>query len=216
VWYTRQLQPVARRVLKAGGGKSAERRRASKGKSACLEAVYDAAAIGNKILADLWVYVHTTGCEADGIAKALRGLFAKDVTISSGGTLIIEGTHSVIEQFVGAASIEGSITELCLNHFASWYAASASAPSDNTFVFYGNELTSPQNADGTAVGMLSMSTFYKSFCAFSAMPLTFIFAMSGREYTIVVNKTCEGIITAANIVAAFPVSLGKCREEYTP
>jgi hypothetical protein len=144
------------RTLKKMGKKS------SKGKSACFETVYGAAAIGNKMLADFWGETHHYSCEPVGIAKAMRVYFAEDVTIAVDGTTIIEGIDDTVAAFVGADGIVGSLTDLCLNHFVSWTAALVTSSFDNTFVFSSNELTSPQAAVGLPVGMLPMSTFFES------------------------------------------------------
>jgi hypothetical protein len=137
---TRGLKGVA----SGGEGKSAETRALKgKGGSKCFETDHDAAAIGNTILADFWADAHKTGCEPAGIAKALSEVFAEDVTVSIGGNLIVDSIDGAIELLVGTEDIAGSLTDLCLNHYVSWYAARAEvmSPDDNTFVLYANELT---------------------------------------------------------------------------
>jgi hypothetical protein len=160
---------AATRVLKGNKGQG-------KGK-ACFETAYDAAAIGNTILADFWDDVHMTGCEPAGIAKAIRKVFAKDVTVSIfGGSPIVEDVDGAIALLVGAAGIEGSLTEICINSFMSWYAHGAVTGDDNTFVLYANELTSPQAAVTIPVGMSPMLNFYASFFLLS-MPLISTFCI---------------------------------------
>jgi hypothetical protein len=160
---------AAARGLKGEKGKPAATRvlKVNKGKSACFDNAYDAAAIGNKVLADFWADVHTTGCEPAGIAKVARKVFSKGVTISiDGGMPVSEGIDALITNFVGADGIEGSLTDLCLHHSVSWYAFTAviddPVPDDNTFVFCANELTSPQagSASGFPIGMSPVMPVY--------------------------------------------------------
>lgn len=138
-----------------------------KGKAACFETAYDAAAIGNKILAGFWADVHTTGCEPAGIAKAISKVFAKDVTISIfGGIPIVEGIDGAIALLVGTEDVKGSLTDLCVNHFVSWYgngAVTGNTNPNNTFVFYANEFTSPQAAVTIPIGMSPMLTSMRLF-----------------------------------------------------
>jgi hypothetical protein len=143
----------SKRELKGMGKKGSK---ASKGK-ACFDTVYDAGAIANKIIADLWADAHASGCEPAGIEKAFRAVLSDDVVVSLYGGAIIEGVDATVGAFVGDATIPGSLTDLCVEHYVSWYAASVldMEPDDNKFVFCANENTSPFEAGGgLPVGML--------------------------------------------------------------
>jgi hypothetical protein len=202
---------AAARGLKGKKGKPAATR-VLKGKSACFENAYDAAAIGNKVLANFWADVHTTGCEPAGVAKVARKVFSKDVTVTlDGGMPVSEGIDALIANFVGMDGDEGSLTDLCLHHFVSWYGFTVvidNLDPDNTFVLCSNELTSPQTGTLFPIGMSPVMRVYMRLL-FSNMKLIFTLCiLTGREYRIAVDKKCGGVITAVNVVEPFPVFLG--------
>jgi hypothetical protein len=147
----------SKRELKGmGKGMGKKGSKSSKGK-ACFNTVYDAGAIANKVLADLWVDMYATGYEPAGIEKAFRAVLSDDVVVSLYGGVIFEGVDATLAALVGDATIPGSLTDLCAEHYGSWYAYSVldMDPDDNKFVFCGNDNNSPyEGGSGLPIGML--------------------------------------------------------------
>jgi hypothetical protein len=147
----------SKRELKGmGKGMGKKGSKSSKGK-ACFNTVYDAGAIANKVLADSWADTLATGCEPAGIERAFRAVLSDDIVLSLYGGVVFEGVDATLAALVGDATIPGSITDLCAEHYGSWYTSSVMDmdPDGNKFVFCGNENTSPyEGGAGLPAGML--------------------------------------------------------------
>jgi hypothetical protein len=151
----KQVEETSKRELKRKGMRK-KGMKSSKGKG-CFDTTYEAGALANKFLADFWANAHASGCEPAGVEKALRAVISDDMIFSLDGEFVFQGADGAVAALVGDASIPGSLVDLCLEHYISWYSASVidMDPDDHKFVFCCNESSSPfEPAGALPIGML--------------------------------------------------------------